>query len=130
MTLLALLLGVLLCGVANATWFPLMELDPEQQGSIMKSYDIKSSYGTCKELATGQAARFIKVYNDKPSTIVLTGGGSGSFDIKFKDSLYIFDQSVDFAKTRCIVVPPYQPVEWISGGFSSDVNICSYEGIA
>ncbi len=132
-----LLLVVLVLSTCNnivqATWFPQLDpIAPDQWSTIMQNYDIKSSYGTCKELSSGHTG-FVRVFNDRPATIVLSvgasGNGGGSFDVKFKDSLYIFDQQIDFKEYPCIVVPPYQPVEWLSIGFSSDVTICSYEGM-
>ncbi len=141
-----LLILLLTCAIINnasssSLSSSLMELDEKQWYSILKSYDIKSSYATCRDIPSSHTtSSFITIFNDKPATIIIAatngddGGGKGrrrkgTFDVKFKDSIYIFDQFIDFNEYPCIIIPPYQPVEWINFGFNDDVNVCSYEGM-
>ena len=55
--------------------------------------------------------------------------GVGDIDVKFKDSNYVFEHSFTLSDTKYLVIPPYQPVEWILVRMGSQFTICSYSGM-
>lgn len=119
---------LLWAGLACATWFPEMEMSQSEWDKSLAPFDPASSYKTCtNEGKGGGGSRFMTLWKDKPTSIILTGKGTGKMDVKFKDSLYVFDHPIDLSdEYPCLVIPPYQPVEWMMIDSSASINVCAY----
>jgi hypothetical protein len=121
---------LLLWTCVHATWFPKMQLTDTQWSSAVSRYDVASSYKSCKTEYTSSngAHKFVQFYKDNPVSIVLTGAGEGTLDVKFKDSNYVFDQRIHLSAESYVIVPPYQPVEWVYLRFPGRIAVCSFSG--
>lgn len=115
-------------GLAHATWFPKMEMTPGDWDQALSKFAPTSSYQSCtNEGKAGGGSKFMSMWKDKPVSVILTGRGKGKMDVKFKDSLYVFEQPIDLTdEYPCLVIPPYQPLEWMMIDAGSSINVCSY----
>lgn len=99
-----LLLSLLCVAVSTATWIPPLEVPRSQWDDIYPRYDILSTYKTCSDVHSGAATtKIIQLYKKTPATIVISGHGSGFFDVKFQDSLYTFDNKVRFLYVKTML---------------------------
>jgi hypothetical protein len=117
--------------VVHATWFPEMELSSAEWQAALQNFDVSSSYKTCNnEFKSGVAgdSKFIAVYKDQPMTFVVVGKGKGNMDVKFKDSTYVFEHDFELSDDSYLVIPPYQPVEWLLIRLGAKFSVCSYSG--
>lgn len=130
MSAIAAFISLLLWTCVQGTWFPEMGLTSTQWEDVLQGYDVASSYTKCTNINTGAgSAQFISMYRERPATIVLTGAASGRVDVKFKDSTYTFDHEYEVSKDSYLVIPPYQPVEWLWLRSRGSINICAYESM-
>lgn len=109
---------------ALATWIP--PLDPSF-APLVDHAALSASYPSCAKVQTGGIHT---MYKNTPGALVFAGKGRGKVDIKFKDSLYIFDQPIELTdENPCLVVPPFQPIDYIHTlSVDSTISTCFYEG--
>eukprot|EP00026_Physarum_polycephalum_P004396 Phypoly_transcript_04415.p1 GENE.Phypoly_transcript_04415~~Phypoly_transcript_04415.p1 ORF type:complete len:623 (+),score=88.37 Phypoly_transcript_04415:126-1994(+) len=123
-----LILLVWMCGAfVHATWFPPMKLSDTEWQSALSKFDVGASYKKCNaEHKSGAGdSKFLTLYKDRPMTFVVVGKGGGNMDIKFKDSNYVFEHKFELGD-KYLVIPPYQPVEWMIVRSSETYKVCSY----
>lgn len=109
-----------------------MDLEEGEWKEALSSFHVSEAYGTCKTEHSSSGgssngdSRFITLYKDQPMTFVVVGEGEGNLDIKFKDSTYVFEHKFQVDAQNYLIIPPYQPVEWIIIRLNQKYDLCSY----
>eukprot|EP01112_Ceratiomyxa_fruticulosa_P007257 TRINITY_DN1874_c0_g1_i1.p1 TRINITY_DN1874_c0_g1~~TRINITY_DN1874_c0_g1_i1.p1 ORF type:complete len:610 (-),score=89.05 TRINITY_DN1874_c0_g1_i1:73-1902(-) len=110
-----------------SSWTPAL---PSISSNAVDANQLINSYSKCDVVYSGTpSSQHILLYHKTPKTIVISipgfeSGARGVMDVRTVGELFHFDYPLN--GVECLIIPPYQPLDWIMLDYRAQLSVCAY----